>query len=122
MPAFPRQEMEEMMRRWLKANEDALKDTQEALHQALARHQKFVEEDTRLTNVLAGFKDPKEGDVKGLRQRIVEERVKLHELAEEQKFVRPLLINAFVESQLVLKRADALKARMRELGNVASGN
>ena len=41
--------------------------------------------------------------------------MKLQDVVKEQEVVRPQLVNAFVESQLLLKRAEELKDRIREL-------
>jgi hypothetical protein len=102
----------------LKAYEGQLKDAHDLLARETERYEKAIKEDTDLTNKLAGYKDKDDKEVKGLRQRIVDERAKLVNLNNEHKFVKPLLVNAFVESQLVLKRADALRARIKELQNV----
>jgi hypothetical protein len=75
---------------------------------------KTIDEDAALTNQLVG--EP--GGAKGLRQRIDDERAKRNEVINEQNFVRPLLINAVVESDLVLKRKRSLEARIKELEKV----
>lgn len=54
----------------------------------------------------------------GLQQRLVDERGKRVEVLEEQKLVRPLLINTYVDSELIVKRHEALKARVKELMGV----
>lgn len=76
---------------------------------------KAIQQDTDLTNQLAG--DPEKG-IKGLQQRILDERAKLLAALQEQAFVRPLLINAVVNSELVYKRQKALEARIKELEKV----
>lgn len=83
----------------------------------IERHDKLVKEDTALTVKLVGGLDPltKMMVVKGLRQRLIDERTKLLNLDEEEKLVKPLLINTYVDSQLILKRAELLKARIEEL-------
>jgi hypothetical protein len=75
---------------------------------------KSIEEDTELTNRLGGDATGS----KGLQHRILDERGKLAEAINEQLFVRPLLINAVVESDLVFKRQRALEARIKELEKV----
>jgi hypothetical protein len=70
-------------------------------------YQKSVEEDTRLTERLIG--------PKGLQQRILDEQAKLAEVLKEAELLRPLLINAVVESELILKRREFLKARIAEI-------
>ena len=52
---------------------------------------------------------------KGLRQRINDERAKRTAVVAEADFVRPLLINTVVESELILKRQKSLRARVSEL-------
>ncbi len=76
---------------------------------------KAIDEDAALSVQLAG--DPAAG-VKGLQQRILDARAKLAEATKEQEFVRPLLINAVVNSDLVFKRQRSLEARIRELEKV----
>ena len=71
-----------------------------------------AELDTQLTNELAG--DPVKRS-KGLRQRINDERAKRADVVAEADFVRPLLINTVVESELILKRQKSLRARVGEL-------
>jgi hypothetical protein len=73
---------------------------------------KAAEADTRLTNELVG--DPLKR-TKGLRQRINDERAKRTAVVAEADFVRPLLINTVVESELILKRQKSLRARVGEL-------
>jgi hypothetical protein len=69
----------------------------------------LVEETTRLTDLLT----PPQG--KGLRQRIEDEKVKIKLADEELAIMRPLLINTAVESELMLRRRDMLRARIEEL-------
>jgi hypothetical protein len=88
----------------------------EAIHKetlaAVDKFHKAVERDTQLTNELAG--DPLKR-TKGLRQRINDERVKQNDVVAEADFIRPLLINTVVESELILKRQKSLRARVSEL-------
>jgi hypothetical protein len=78
--------------------------------EVMAKHKKAVEEDARLTNVLAGTPD-----TKGLRKRQDEERAKREGVLAEQQLVRPLFVNAAVESELALKRLQSLQEREKEL-------
>jgi hypothetical protein len=91
---------------------------QEAIHKQLEAENKALastmEEDKELTNRLAG--DGAGG--KGLQQRILDERAKLVRAINEQDFVRPLLINAVVNSQVVFGRQRELEARIKELEKV----
>jgi hypothetical protein len=52
---------------------------------------------------------------KGLQTRVEEEKTKRTDLLEEQTLLRPLLVNAVVESEQVFKRQRALEARIKEL-------
>jgi hypothetical protein len=69
------------------------------------------EEDAQLTNRLVG----EDVNAKGLQHRVLDERAKLAEAIKEERFVRPLLINAAVNSEVVLNRQHALEARIKEL-------
>ena len=79
---------------------------------AVDKLRQAVEQDTQLTNELAG--DPLKR-TKGLRQRINDERAKRADVVAEEEFIRPLLINTVVESELILKRQKSLRARVSEL-------
>jgi hypothetical protein len=91
---------------------------EEAVHQQINQTAKEIEatakEDESLTNQLAG--DP--NGVKGLQHRILDARAKMAEAITEQRFVRPLLINAVVNSDLVFKRQRELETRIKELEKV----
>jgi hypothetical protein len=52
---------------------------------------------------------------KGLIDRIEEEKAKREDLVEEQKLLEPLLVNTYVETQLILMRKKALEDRVKEL-------
>lgn len=71
-----------------------------------------IEEDKELTNLLAGSAD---GKTKGLRQLLREEYVKKDGLRAEVGIVEGLRINRLVESELILKRLDAINERIGEL-------
>jgi hypothetical protein len=73
----------------------------------LARYQEQIEQDMKLTQLLIG--------PKGLQQRLVDEKVKREDVVKEQGLVRPQLVNAVVESELVLKRRRELEKRIEEL-------
>ena len=100
-----------------------LNDLRTALLAEVKRLHEGILEDTRLTVQLVGEIDDTTKKIlaKGLRQRIIDERDKAVDLVKEQDIVRPLLINAYVESQLILKRADSLKARIQELEHLGTG-
>jgi hypothetical protein len=93
----------------------AYNQADEVLHQQIdvvtKNLTKTIEEDTELTNRIVG--DP--GTNKGLQQRILGERAKLVEVDAEKVFVRSLLINAVVNSDLVFRRQRSLEGRIKEL-------
>src|SRR5262249_39839638 len=78
--------------------------------EVMDKHKKAVDEDARLTNLLAGTPE-----TKGLRQRQDEEVAKRDGVAAEQKLVRPLFVNVAVDSELVLERTKQLQAGEKEL-------
>jgi hypothetical protein len=67
--------------------------------------------DADLTEQLIG--GPKWG--MGLIKRIEAEKVKRGEVIAEQKWLEPLRVNTFVETELILQRKKALEARVKEL-------
>lgn len=96
--------------------EDELKAAHSALLEAIAQRDRLVQQDTKLTERLIGDK--------GLRQLVFnEEEVKQKRVLAEQQNLEPLLVNVQVESDLLLKRQKALKARIEELkaAGVAAG-
>ena len=68
--------------------------------------------DIQYTEDIAGTKDKSR---KGLRRQVEDEKIKLAEIFREHERVKPLLINAAVDSQLILQRQDQLKDRVKEL-------
>jgi hypothetical protein len=72
--------------------------------------EKEIKEDERLTTLLTGDKG-----VRGLRQMLVDERIKREGITSEYNSVRPLFINTAVESQLTRKRLDALQEQIEQL-------
>ena len=76
-----------------------------------------VKEDEDLTRTLAGDKEGEpEPRLRGIRREIAEERVKRLGLIDEQGITKALEVNVAVESELILKRLDALDERILELG------
>ena len=76
-----------------------------------------VKEDEDLTRTLAGDKEGEpEPRLRGIRREIAEERVKRLGLTDEQGITKALEVNVAVESELILKRLDALDERILELG------
>jgi len=89
-----------------------LKGLDEAIKMQMDSLNKLIQEDTELTARLTG--DPDKG-LKGLYQRIVDEKDKQDRIDEEQKFLEPLLINSLVEGELLIKRRESLDSRIKEL-------
>ncbi|MGH9676701.1 MAG: hypothetical protein ACRD36_06330 [Candidatus Acidiferrum sp.] len=71
-----------------------------------------IQRDDELTAILIG--DPDKG-IKGLQHRLVDEREKLANVLKEQEFVRPLLVNAAVDAEIIMRRGLALDKRVKEL-------
>ncbi len=80
--------------------------------QAMDDYEKAVKRDTELTQEIAGI----QGRTKGLRQRLCDEDDKTRRVLDEQAALEPIMINANVESQLLLKRQKSLLERLQELG------
>ena len=97
--------------------DERLKDFQKQNTTIRENLEKKVKEDETLTRKLAG---DKEGDpeprIRGIRREIAEERVKRLGLIDEQGITKALEVNVAVESELILKRLDALDERIQELG------
>jgi hypothetical protein len=88
-----------------------LKAARESNADVLANLNKELLEDQRLTNLLTGTPEKKGG----LRQQIIDERLKAEGIEAEINSVRPLFINIAVETDLVRKRLDSLQERIAEL-------
>jgi hypothetical protein len=82
------------------------------LKDVMAKHERQVEDANRLTDQIIG--DKAKG-VRGLWQRILDEREKDADVRAELKLVEPLLINTVVEAQLINKRHQQLVKRIEEL-------
>jgi hypothetical protein len=74
------------------------------------KHENQMKEASQLTEQLVGT-----AGNKGLQQRLVDERNKRKDVAAEEDLIRPLLINGVVDSELILKRKNALELRIKEL-------
>lgn len=96
----------------------AYRTEEEKLNQQIEAQNKLlvqaIGEDAELTNRIVGDGNGS----KGLQQRILDERAKFQEALNEELFVRPLLINAVVNSDLVFRRQRSLEARIKELEKV----
>lgn len=87
------------------------KENYRLLAEERGRLAKLVEEDLTLTQRTIG--------PKGLLQRIEDEEDKRQRVEDEiRDFVRPHLINVLVESELLIKRRNALRDRVEELKKV----
>jgi hypothetical protein len=74
-----------------------------------------IKEANQLTDLITG--DPKNG-IRGLWQRILDEKAKNAEVVAEKKLLEPLLINTVVDGQLIFKRRGELDRRIKELKNI----
>ena len=113
-PAFLGQEPPALMTRvFYDAQLAAYQKQNTTIRIALAQK---VKEDEDLTRTLAGDKEGEpEPRLRGIRREIAEERVKRLGLIDEQGITRALEVNVAVESELILKRLDALDERIQEL-------
>jgi hypothetical protein len=82
------------------------------LAEVMRTHEKQIDEANRLTDLIIGDKDK---GLRGLQQRINDEKDKDAEVLAERKLVEPLLINTVVEAQLINKRHQQLEKRIEEL-------
>jgi hypothetical protein len=87
------------------AAEDA--KTVTALNKALDDYKAAIEQDSQLTDRMLG--------PQGLQQQMVDERNKRNDVIKEEEAVRPLLLNAVVEFQLLGKRQRQMEERVQEL-------
>jgi hypothetical protein len=79
------------------------------------KREKQIKDANQLTDQITG--DPKNG-VRGLWQRILDEKAKNTDVLAEQKLLKPLLINTVVDEQLIFKRRTQLDKRIKELRNI----
>jgi hypothetical protein len=91
-----------------------LQTTEKAIEVEVAKSKQAILEDTDLTIKLAGDLQAG-GKIKGLRQRLAEEKMKQERVRAEQEMLKPLLVNSEVESELLLDRSVQLKKRIKEL-------
>ena len=75
-------------------------------------HEEQIEEANKLTDKIIG--DKAKG-IRGLQQRINDERAKNVEMLAEMELVQPQYINTLVEAQLINKRHAQMKKRIEEL-------
>ncbi|HTU20049.1 MAG TPA: hypothetical protein VMG10_18435 [Gemmataceae bacterium] len=78
----------------------------------MAQHVKQIDEANKLTDKIIG--DKAKG-IRGLQERINDEKAKDEGVVAELKLVEPQLINTLVEAQLINKRHAQMKKRIEEL-------
>lgn len=78
-------------------------------------HEKQIQEANRLTDRIIG--DKAKG-IRGLQQRILDEKAKRVDLLAEQKALEEPLVNTVVEGQSILRRRDQLERRIAELKKI----
>jgi hypothetical protein len=83
-----------------------------AIANELAQHQKQIDDANKLTDQIIG--DKAKG-VRGLQERINDEKVKNAGVLAEMELVKPLYINTLVEAQLINKRHAQMEKRKAEL-------
>jgi hypothetical protein len=86
------------------------KETLEKLQMTLAAYEKKIQEDIELTNKLAGTPE-----MKGLQQRLTDERFKREGVVAEQLLVEPFWKVAEVDTQLLRQRRESIDERLAEL-------
>jgi len=84
----------------------------QSLKEVMDKHEKQIAEANRLTDLIIGDKTK---GVRGLHQRIEDEKTKNAGVLAEQDLIKPQLINTVVESELILKRKSQLERRVDEL-------
>jgi hypothetical protein len=94
----------------LRFYDNTIKETLEKLQVTLAAYEKKIQEDIELTNKLAGTPE-----MKGLQQRLTEERFKREGVVAEQLLVEPFWKVAVVDTQLLLQRRESIEERLAEL-------
>ncbi|MFM7151340.1 MAG: hypothetical protein ACKO23_16005 [Gemmataceae bacterium] len=88
------------------------KQLREENEQVLKELEAKVKEDAELTNQLLG--DP-EKQIRGLRDQLSEERHKILGITRELGIMEGLRVNTNVQSEIILKRNEAVNERIREL-------
>jgi hypothetical protein len=78
------------------------------------KREQQINEANRLTDLITG--DPPK--VRGLWQRILDEKAKNADVVAEKKLLEPLLVNTVVDAQLIAKRRGELDRRIKELKNI----
>jgi hypothetical protein len=78
----------------------------------LQKQQDVAEQDAKLTLKLVGDQAQ---NIKGLQQRLQDEKKKREGVVAEQGIIKPLYVNTLVESELIFLRNDQMTARIKEL-------
>jgi hypothetical protein len=91
----------------MKVYEGAIADLRKKVAEEELRYKEGVAEETKLNDKRSG--------AKGLQQRIVDQQGLLKQVGEEKDRIEPLWVNAYVESELIVRRREALDARLAEL-------
>lgn len=78
----------------------------------MAKHAEQVDKANKLTDKIIGDKDK---GIRGLQQRINDEKAKDADVLAEMKLVEPQYINTLVEAQLINKRHAQMRRRIEEL-------
>jgi hypothetical protein len=85
---------------------------QQSIQGIIEQHQKQIDEANKLTDLIIG--DKAKG-IRGLQQRINDEKAKNADVLAEMELVRPQYINTLVEAQLINKRHAQMIKRIEEL-------
>jgi hypothetical protein len=85
----------------------------DVLNKVLEDYKAAIEMDAQLTERMLG--------PQGYQQQMVDERNKQNDLIQEEEAIRPLLLNAVVESELLSKRQQRMEARIQELRTEGKG-
>jgi hypothetical protein len=88
------------------------RDTLEKLMMVLSEAEAKYEEDRKLTNLMVGEEDK---GIKGLQQRIIDERAKREGILAEQRVIEPLWKVNEVDTELLLRRRETIAERLNEL-------
>lgn len=87
----------------------------QSLKDVMAKHEMRIEESNKLTDLIIGDKSK---GIRGLQQRIYDEKAKNADVLAEMKLVEPQYINTLVEAQLINKRHAQMVKRIEELKKI----
>jgi hypothetical protein len=103
---------------WMSAYDQQLDTKRKELSAVLKKYDDLVKRDAELTEELTG--NTMKG-TKGLHQRLEGEKAKTQGVIAELRLVKPRLVNAVVEGQLLLGRQKQLESRIEELKKAGVG-